>query len=107
MPEIEISRSDVEQFLSRFIVSVRNETSASQHIVTLSGSDYERLGRSYRTPEKFIEACFAFLLEREPSDQILASFDVSQIKTYFPEFEEIVGSGPPAHPRSLDPDATP
>ena len=94
MPEIEISRSDVEQFLSRFTVSVKADSGRSQHVVTLSGSDYERLGRSYRTPEQFIEACFAFLLEREPSEHILSSFDISQIKGYYPEFEEVIEQPP-------------
>jgi hypothetical protein len=97
LPEIEISRSDVEQFLSRFNVSLKDDAGTTQHVVTLSGTDYERLGRNYRTPEEFIEACFAFLLEREPSDRILASFDISQIRSYFPEFEEIIGQPrPPA-----------
>ena len=36
--------------------------------------------------------CFAFLLEREPKESILRSFDVSVIGGYFPEFErEIAG----------------
>jgi hypothetical protein len=100
LPEIEISRSDVEQFLSRFIVSVKHAAGTTQHVVTLSGTDFERLGRNYRTPEEFIEACFAFLLEREPSDRILSSFDISQIKIYFPEFEEVIGQRqPPADSR--------
>ena len=94
MPEIEISRSDVAQFLSRFTVLVKDDAGARQHVVTLSGTDYERLGRSYRTPEEFIEACFAFLLEREPSERIFSSFDISQIKGYFPEFEEVIGRPP-------------
>jgi hypothetical protein len=94
MPEIEISRSDVEQFLSRFTVSVTDDAGSSQHVVTLSGADFERLGRRYRTPEAFIEACFAFLLERERGDQIFSSFDVSQIKTYFPEFEDVIAKPP-------------
>jgi hypothetical protein len=92
--EIEISRSDVEQFLSRFTVSVKDQAGSSQHVVTLSGSDFKRLGRSYRSPEAFIEACFAFLLEREPREHILSSFDISQIRTYFPEFEEVIGQPP-------------
>ncbi len=41
----------------------------------------------YPGPEEFIRACFDFLLEREPKESILRSFDVSQIATYFPEFE--------------------
>lgn len=91
MPKIEISRSDVEQFLSRFTVSVNDRAGSSQYVVTLSGSDFERLGRNYRSPEAFIEACFGFLLDREPREQILSSFDISQIGTFFPEFEEVIG----------------
>ena len=41
----------------------------------------------YPDPEAFIHACFAFLLARESKGSILRSFDVSQIETYFPEFE--------------------
>jgi hypothetical protein len=37
-------------------------------------------------------ATFAFLLEREPKESILSSFDVSVIGRYFPGFErEIAG----------------
>ncbi|HEY7399331.1 MAG TPA: hypothetical protein VH989_00375 [Actinomycetota bacterium] len=94
MPEVEISRADVEQFLSRFSVVVRDGDRETRHAVTMSRGDFERLGRSYRTPEEFVRACFAFLLARESNEQILASFDVSQIATYFPEFEEIIGNPP-------------
>jgi hypothetical protein len=87
VPEIEVSRADVEQFLSRFLVRVKDGGEVTSHVVTLSGADYERLGSGYRSPEAFVEACFAFMLAREPKDQILGSFDVSQIKSYFPEFE--------------------
>ena len=87
MPEIEVSRSDVEQFLSRFRVRVVDDDgSATEHDVTLSRADHERLGDAYPTPEVFIRACFEFLLERETKESILPSFDVSQISTYFPEF---------------------
>ena len=73
---------------------MKDQAGSSQHVVTLSGSDFERLGRSYRSPEAFIEACFAFLLEREPREHILSSFDISQIRTYFPEFEEVIAQPP-------------
>ena len=86
-PQIEVSRADVEQFMSRFLVRVTDQSGTSSHVVTLSGSDYERLGTGQASPEAFVEACFRFLLEREPKDQILGSFDVSQISGYFPEFE--------------------
>ena len=94
MPEIEVSRTDVEQFLSRFLVRVKDGDEVTSHVVTLSGSDYERLGGNYRTPEAFVEACFVFLLEREPKDEILGTFDVSQIAGYFPEFESEIDKPP-------------
>jgi hypothetical protein len=91
LPTIEVDRSDVEQFLSRFRVAVVDDDgSRSRHEVTLSGSDFERLGSRYPTPEAFIESCFAFLLARELKEQILPSFDVSQIGRYFPEFERTI-----------------
>ena len=90
MPEIEVSRVDVEQFLSRFRVRVVDDDGASEHDVTLSRADNERLGSAYPTPEAFIRACFGFLLQREARGSILASFDVSQISTYFPEFDRVI-----------------
>jgi hypothetical protein len=87
VPEIEVSRADVEQFMSRFLVRVKEDDDVSSHVVTLSGADYERLGGSYRSPEAFIQACFVFLLARESKENILGTFDVSQIGGFFPEFE--------------------
>jgi hypothetical protein len=85
--EIEVTRADVEQFLSRFSVRLTDADGSSEHVVTLSGSDWDRLRRGYRSPEDLIRASFAFLLEREPRTSIVDSFDVSKIATYFPEFE--------------------
>lgn len=87
MAEITVTRSDVERFLSRFRVNVREGDSSTEHDVTMSASDFERLGSHYRTPEDFVRACFEFMLEREPKESILPTFDVSVIGSYFPEFE--------------------
>ncbi len=95
MTEIKVHRSDVEHMLSRFTVRVREDGSESVHEVTLSASDFGRLGEPYRSPEGFIRACFEFLLEREPKEQILSSFDVSVIATYFPEFEDRISAPEP------------
>jgi hypothetical protein len=74
----------------RFSVQVEDEGSATEHDVTVSGDDLERLGGG-RTPDAFVRDCFTFLLAREPKESILRSFDVSVIGRYFPEFErEIV-----------------
>jgi hypothetical protein len=90
MPEITVQRSDVERFLSRFHVVVREGDSSSEHDVTLSAADFERLGSHHRSPETFVQACFEFLLEREPKESIQPSFDVSVIGSYFPEFERMI-----------------
>jgi hypothetical protein len=88
MTDIRVTRgADVERFLSRFEVTVDEEGALTHHTVTLSSSDYERLGGRHPTPESFVRACFEFLLQREPKESILPSFDVSAIGTYFPEFE--------------------
>ena len=73
----------------RFHVRVDDEGSSTAHDVTASPADLERLGAG-RTPEAFVRDCFAFLLEREPKESILGSFDVSVIGRYFPEFEETI-----------------
>lgn len=89
MREIEVSRIDVEQLVSRFHVGVTDDDgSVTEHDVSLSRADHERLGSAYPTPEAFIRACFEFLLERESKDSILRSFDISQVSTYFPEFDQ-------------------
>jgi hypothetical protein len=37
-----------------------------------------------------VRDCFAFPLEREPTESILSSFDVGVIGRYFPEFERVI-----------------
>lgn len=88
MPEITVERSEDEGARSRFHVTVAVGEVTSEHEVTLSPGDLERLGRGYGSPELFVRACFGFLLEREPNTSILRSFDVGVISRYFPEFEE-------------------
>jgi hypothetical protein len=87
LPIIEVQRTDVEQFLSRFTVQVTDGAGTSTHIVTLSGTDWERLGKPFRSPDDLVRASFVYLLSREPKEDILSSFDLSQISTYFPGWE--------------------
>ena len=93
-PSIEVQRTDVEQFLSRFTVNVSDGHGTSTHAVTLSGADWERLGARFRSPDDLVRASFTYLLAREPKEQILSSFDLSQISTYFPGWEREIA--PPA-----------
>jgi len=90
MAEIRVQPSGGEPIPSRFRVTVAEGGEATIHDVTLSGTDYERLGAGYRSPEELVEACFVFLLDREPKESIMATFDVSVIESYFPEFERTI-----------------
>lgn len=71
-----------------YLVRVDDGSTQSMHTVTVSGEDYERLGSGHGSKEEFLRACFEFLLEREPKESILSTFDVSVIPRYFPEFED-------------------
>ena len=55
--------------------------------MTLTEADRARLAGGNVAAEKVIEESFRFLLEREPNTSILASFDLSIISRYFPEYE--------------------
>jgi hypothetical protein len=70
-----------------FRVVVRTDGSESRHDVKLSRADYDRFTGGRRSPEQCIDAAFRFLLDREPKEAILATFDVAVISRYFPEFE--------------------
>jgi hypothetical protein len=70
-----------------FEVVVREGQGVSRHDVTMRKALCERLTGGKRTPERCLEAAFRFLLDREPKESILQSFDVAVISRYFPEFE--------------------
>lgn len=95
MTTISVTRgTDVERLLWRFEVALEGDGASADHVVTLSSDDFERLGGAYPSPEDFVRACFAFLLEREPKDSILSSFDIAQIGDYFPDFERTIRAVP-------------
>jgi hypothetical protein len=90
--QIEVSRTEQDPSVTRFNVRVTDDDgSATEHDVTSTSADLERLASGYPSPEMFIHASFEFLLEREPKESILRAFDISQIATYFPEFDRAIG----------------
>ena len=70
----------------RCTVEVSDASGKSHHVVRASAKDVERWSRG-RTVEELVGDSFAFLLEREPKESILRTFDVTVISRYFPEFE--------------------
>jgi hypothetical protein len=69
----------------RYTVRVGGRT---EHRVTARPAVLERVARPGEAPEETLRRAFDFLLEREPPDSILRSFDLEDIARYFPEFWE-------------------
>ena len=86
MASIELTRTESEESY-QFQVTVREAQSLTRHQVTLGKSYYQRLTAGKATPEGLMRESFRFLLEREPKEMILRSFDLTVIGRYFPEFE--------------------
>ena len=59
----------------------------SSTTVTLEPAYHERLTAGRIPPAELVRRSFAFLLEREPKESILASFALPVIARYFPEYE--------------------
>lgn len=75
-----------------FQVRVTKGRGESTHRVTMTEETYQELTDGQATPEQTVEAAFRFLLDREPKESILASFDVTIIGRYFPGYEEKLGT---------------
>lgn len=73
-----------------FEVVVLDGDESSNHEVELTSSDYEELTDSQVSPERLIKKCFEFLLARKEKEDILSEFNVTEIKLYFPEFDEVI-----------------
>lgn len=68
-------------------VEVRDDSGVSEHRVTAAPARVEELGGG-ADAEALIEESFRFLLEREPKEAILSTFELSVISRYFPEYPD-------------------
>ncbi|MCH7519123.1 MAG: hypothetical protein IH964_08860 [Candidatus Dadabacteria bacterium] len=67
-------------------VEVIEEDSKTTHKVELNRDDYQNFTDGKITPEELVKCSFEYLLDREPKESILSSFNVSVISHYFPEY---------------------
>jgi hypothetical protein len=86
--EVRVERTGEDEDGFRFRVSVQEGGASTEHEVSLTRAYYEEAGQGSESPDQFVERCFEYLLEREPKESILRRFDVRQIASYFPRFEE-------------------
>jgi hypothetical protein len=85
MAEIEVQTTEQSDSYE-FQVTVREGSSQTRHRVTLEKNDYEDLVGGKASPEELVRQSFRFLLEREPKESILGSFDLLVIGRYFPKY---------------------
>ena len=70
-----------------FDVIVCDLRGESRHRVTIEANEAERWAK-LGTPSSCVEAVMRFLLEREPKESIMSTFDMRVVRRYFPEFDE-------------------
>ena len=91
MAEIDVQTTQKDDSYE-FRVTVREPSGETRHRVTIKKSDYQDLVGDKASPEDLVKESFRFLLEREPKESILASFDLLVIGRYFPDYRtKIVG----------------
>ena len=73
-----------------FQVTVDEGGSQSKHTVTLEDKYHRKLTGGILPKEELIRKSFEFLLEREPKESILSTFDLPVISQYFPDYEGYV-----------------
>jgi hypothetical protein len=75
-------------------VTVRDGRGSSTHEVTVGTEDAARLAAAtdQAEVERLLYETFDFLLDREPKESILSSFDISVVRRYFPEYEHEIQS---------------
>jgi hypothetical protein len=78
----------------RCSVTVRDERGESSHDVTVSADDAAGLAAATDAAdvERLVYESFDFLLEREPKESILRTFDLSVVSSYFPDYEHEIRS---------------
>jgi hypothetical protein len=71
-------------------VTVHEGGSSTEHRVGVALADLADLAPGSFEPDDLVRASFAFLLEREPKESILGSFDLPLIGRYFPEYRRTI-----------------
>jgi hypothetical protein len=74
---------------TKFLVTVADGRSTTQHEVTAEASDLPAAADGY-DPSAVVSASFRFLLDRESKESILRRFRLSDIAQYFPDYPDAV-----------------
>jgi len=86
MVNIVVQELNSDKDLLVYRVEVIEGDFKTTHKVELNRDDYQNLTDGKVAPEQLVQCSFEFLLEREPKESILSSFNISVISHYFPEY---------------------
>lgn len=64
----------------------------SEHTVSVSRAELERLAGPAAEPHLLVNASFRFLLSHEPKESILRRFALSDIERYFPDYPRAIAA---------------
>ncbi len=78
---------DVEKITDTTLLVTVRSTKTTTHEVTVKPSYYKKLIGGKVAIETLVKKSFEFLLERESNTDILRTFDLPVIDSYFPEYE--------------------
>ena len=85
---IKVSKQVADEEGWIFHVEVAEGAGKTEHTVSLPRPYYEKLTKGNKLPpDTLVERSFEFLLSKEPKESILASFTLSDIATYFRDYE--------------------
>ncbi|MEO8229380.1 MAG: hypothetical protein ABI628_06410 [Chloroflexota bacterium] len=71
-------------------VEVAEGGSATSHVVTVAAADLAQLDPGATDPTDLVRRSFEFMLEHEPKESILRSFELTVIRGYFPDWERAI-----------------
>jgi hypothetical protein len=73
-----------------FRVVVEEGSTQTTHLVSAEPAYCEALTGGAESAGELVRRSFEFLLEREPKEAILRTFDLPVIGRYFPEYERVI-----------------
>lgn len=88
MAEIEVGTESEQHNHWSYDVRVFVDGRTYDFLVTLSFQDYDLWSRGRVSPSRVVEAAFKFLLANEPASAIMAKFDCSVIRRFFPQVDQ-------------------
>ncbi len=79
---------DVVEHGDGFRITVNDGSGRTTHDVSLPADYLDELGLADVDRRMLVVESFRFLLEREPKESIMRSFELSVIQRYFPEYPD-------------------